>query len=49
MNKDFKYELTKKYKIHSPIIESIYKILYRNSNPSNIVKNLLKNDGIVDI
>ena len=43
------YELTKKYKIHSPIIESIYKILYRNSNPNNIIKNLLKNDGIVDI
>ena len=43
------YELTRKYKIHSPIIESIYRILYRNSNPRNIVKNLLKNDGIADI
>jgi glycerol-3-phosphate dehydrogenase (NAD(P)+) len=43
------YELTKKYKIQSPIIESIYRILYKNSNPKNIVKNLLKNDGIADI
>ena len=43
------YELTKKYKIQSPIIESIYKILYKSSNPKNIVKNLLKNDGIADI
>lgn len=43
------YELTRKYKINSPIIESIYRILYRNSNPRNIVKNLLKNDGIADI
>ena len=43
------YELTKKYKIQSPIIEEIYKMLYKNSNPKNIVKNLLKNDGIADI
>jgi glycerol-3-phosphate dehydrogenase (NAD(P)+) len=43
------YQLTKKYKIHSPIIESIYKILYKNSDPKKMVKNLLKNDGIADI
>ena len=43
------YQLTKKYKIHSPIIKSIYKILYKNSDPKKMVKNLLKNDGIADI
>ncbi len=43
------YQLTKKYKIHSPIVESIYKILYKNSDPKKMVKNLLKNDGIADI
>ena len=43
------YRLTRKYKIQSPIIESIYSILYRNSNPKNLIKNSLKNDGIVDI
>jgi glycerol-3-phosphate dehydrogenase (NAD(P)+) len=43
------YQLTKKYKIHSPIIEYIYKILYKNSDPKKMVKNLLKNDGIADI
>ena len=43
------YELTKKFKISSPVIESIYKILYKNSSPQNIVKSLSKNDLITDI
>jgi len=43
------YELTKKFKISSPVIESIYKILYKNSRPQNIIKSLSKNDLITDI
>ena len=43
------HKVIKKSKISSPILESIYGILYRNQDPKNLITNLLKKDVITDI
>lgn len=43
-NIEIAYELSKKYNVEMPIVESIYNILYNNLNPREAVLNLMKRD-----
>tara|TARA_B100001971_G_scaffold205874_1_gene223930 strand:+ start:19 stop:1026 length:1008 start_codon:yes stop_codon:yes gene_type:complete len=43
------HKLLRKFKVSSPILESIYGILYKNQDPKNLLDILLKKDVITDI
>jgi glycerol-3-phosphate dehydrogenase (NAD(P)+) len=44
-NIEIAYELSKKYNVEMPIVNSIYNILYNNLNPREAVLNLMTRDG----
>lgn len=44
-NIEIAYELSKKYNIEMPIVESIYNILYNNLNPKDAVLQLMTREA----
>ena len=44
-NIEIAYELSKKYNVEMPIVNSIYNILYNNLNPREAVLKLMTRDG----